>query len=177
MAKSTRIYWDACAWIAYIARETSVRLSGGGTENRFLMCEGVLKAARAGKFEIVTSCFTLAEVCKNPDVKSSPVDNLPAFFERSYILTVPVDMAIGRRAQAMQASGIVSLKPPDTVHLASALRAEVEQFNTFDSAILKLDGHIAGRDGKPMKICKPGYDSSALALWGGLDDTDESGEH
>lgn len=84
MANPQRIYWDACAWIAYIAKETAVPLKDGGKENRFIMCEAVLKGAREGKYEIVTSCFTLAEVCKSGEVKSSPVDNLPAFFEHSY---------------------------------------------------------------------------------------------
>lgn len=165
MANPQRIYWDACAWIAYIAKETSIPLKDGGTENRFAMCEAVLKGAREGKYEIVTSCFTLAEVCKSGEVKSSPVDNLPAFFEHTYILTVPVDLALGRHAQNMQASGLVALKPPDAVHLASALRALVGQINTFDSDILKLDGTIPGRDGKPLKIVKPGGDISPMPLW------------
>lgn len=165
MISQKRIYWDACTWIAYIARETSVPLPGGGTENRFLMCENVLRGAREGKFEIVTSCFTLSEVCKKPEVKDSPVDNLPAFFEHSYILTIPVDLAIGRHAQSMQATGLVALKPPDAVHLASALRSRVDQINTFDNAILKLDGLITSRDGQPLRICKPGEDRSPLPLF------------
>jgi predicted nucleic acid-binding protein len=167
MASLQRVYWDACAWIAYIARETAVPMKGGGTENRFAMCEAVLRGAKDGNFEIVTSCFTLAEVCKNADVKSSPLDNLPAFFERSYILTVPVDFAIGKHAQNMQASGLVSLKPPDSIHLASALRASVDQINTFDSDLLKLNGTIPGRDGQPLKIIKPGTDHSPMPLFKG----------
>lgn len=165
MANPQRIYWDACTWIAYIAKETAVPLKGGETENRFAMCEAVLKGARDGKYEIVSSCFTLAEVCKSGEVKNSPVDNLPAFFEHSYILTIPVDLALGRHAQSMQASGLVALKPPDAVHLASALRAQVDQINTFDAEILKLDGTIPGRDGRPLKIIKPGSDTSPMPLF------------
>ena len=165
MARPTRIYWDSCAWIAYIAKETAIPLNGGGTENRFAMCESVLKAAREGEYEIVTSCFTLAEVCKSPEVTDSPIDNLPAFFEHSYILTVPVDLSIGRKAQHMQASGLISLKPPDAIHLASAQRAEVEELNTFDGNILKLNGTINGRDGKPLKIYKPSMGGSRLPLF------------
>lgn len=173
MTKATRIYWDACAWIAYIAQETSVPLRGGGTENRFAMCESILRAARDGKYEIVTSAFTLAEVCKSDSVKDNPVDNLSGFFERSYILTVPVDLAVGKRAQNMQTSGLVSLKPPDAVHLASALRAGVDQLNTFDHKILALNGTIPGRDSKPLKICKPGGDHSSLPLLEEADDDEK----
>jgi predicted nucleic acid-binding protein len=165
MANPPRVYWDACAWIAYIAEETNVPVGNGQFENRFRMCDAILKAASRGKFEIVTSCFTLAEVCKLDAVKRSPVDNLPAFFERSYILTVPVDFAIGRHAQNMQTSGLIKLKPPDAVHLASALRANVDQINTFDHEILKLNGTLERRDGTPMKIIKPGLDPSALPLF------------
>lgn len=170
MSSPRRVYWDACAWIAYIARETAVRQKDGSTENRFTMCQAVLKAAEAGKIEIVTSAFTLAEVCKAPDVKGSPIDNLPAFFEKSYILIVPVDLSVGRRAQTMQASGLVSLKPPDAIHLASALRADAPEINTFDTDLLKLDGTIPRKEGDPLKIIKPGTGGSPLPL---LDAADE----
>ncbi len=85
MAKLQRVYWDACAWIAYINQEKSVRNKDGQIENRFAKCQNILERASNGEFEIVTSAFTLAEVCKSPEVKSSPLDNLPSFFEKSYI--------------------------------------------------------------------------------------------
>lgn len=155
MPKSKRVYWDACAWIAFIAEEKSIPIKGGGLENRYLMCLETLEAARKGQYEIVTSAFTLAEVCKSPEVVNSPLDNLSSFFEKSYILIVPVDLSIGRRAQSMQASGLIRLKPPDAVHLASAQRAKVLELHTFDDKILGLDGTIVGGDGGPIKICRP----------------------
>jgi len=155
MAKPLRVYWDACTWIAYINQEKAVENNGGQIENRFSMCLEILNQANDGKVEIVTSAFTLAEVCKNSEVKSSPLDNLPSFFEKSYILIVPVDLAIGRQAQIMQTSGLVNLKPPDAIHLASAQRASVAELHSFDGKILNLDGKIVSADGKPMKICKP----------------------
>lgn len=150
-----RVYWDACAWIAYINQEKDIPLPDGRVENRFVMCDQVLKGAENGNLEIVTSAFTLAEVCKSPEVRDSPLDHLPSFFERSYILTVPVDMAIARRAQSMQTSGVFNLKPPNAVHLASAQRAAVRELHTFDGRVLGLDGQLAGSDGKQIKICKP----------------------
>ncbi len=92
---------------------------------------------------------------QKPEVKDSPLDYLPGFFEKSYILIVPVDMAIGIRAQAMQTSGLVNLKPPDTIHLASAQRAKVIELHSFDDRILNLDGQIVGIDGNTMRICRP----------------------
>jgi len=68
-------------------------------------------------------------------------------------------MAIGRKAQNMQASGLVSLKLANSIHLASAIREKVTELHTFNTGILKLDGLISGGDGTPMKICKPSEDS------------------
>lgn len=155
MGKLLRVYWDACAWIAYINQEKAIKTPDGKLENRFAMCEEVLRLAQRKKLEIATSAFTLAEVCKNSEVKDSPLDNLPSFFEKSYILIVPVDMAVGRRAQNMQTSGLVNLKPPDAIHLASAQRANVAELHTFDRKILDLDSKITVAEGQPMKICKP----------------------
>ena len=155
MAKLPWVYWDACTWIAYINQEKAVVHKDGSVENRFVKCLEVLDQANNKKLEIVTSAFTLAEVCKSPEVRESPLDNLPAFFEKSYIFIVPVDMSIGRRAQSIQVSGLVNLKPPDSIHLASAIRTKVAEMHTFDKGILMLDGLIPGADGKPIKICKP----------------------
>src|SRR5690606_16290533 len=93
-----RIYWDACAWISYINQE----MPGPGkafTEPRFEMCRETLRDAVSGDIEIVTSAFTLAEVCKRKPDPAVPAINLPSFFDQPYILLVPVDKVIGTRAQ------------------------------------------------------------------------------
>jgi len=153
--KLVSVYWDACAWITYIAQEKNIPLSDGRFENRYAVCSHVLNDAQSGKYEIVTSAFTLAEVCKEQGIRESPADNLPSFFDRSYILVVPVDKSIGARAQKLQTSGLVNLKPPDAIHLASAQRAGVLEMHTFDKKVLNFDGRIGGADGRPIKICKP----------------------
>ncbi|MCZ4281188.1 PIN domain-containing protein [Kiloniella laminariae] len=174
MAKLPWVYWDACTWIAYINQEKEIALKDGTVENRFSKCLEVLDRANNKKLEIVTSAFTLAEVCKKPEIRDSPLENLTGFFEKSYIVIVPVDMSIGRRAQHMQASGLVSLKPADSIHLASAIRAKVTELHTFDSGILKLDGVVPGFDGKPLKICKPSEGLPLGPLFDGEeDDTEE----
>ena len=154
MPKPVRVYWDACAWIAFISQEKKVPLKNDKFENRFAMCDQILKDAESGKYEIVTSAFTLAEVCKADAVRDSPADNLPYFLDRSYILVLPVDKSVGAKAQKLQTSGLVNLKPPDAIHLASAQRAGVAELHTFDTRILNI-GKIIGTDGRPLKICKP----------------------
>ena len=170
MAKVTRVYWDACTWIAYINQEKDIPLESGRLEDRFAMCSKVLRDAEAGNLEIVTSAFTLAEVCKSPDVRVSPIDNLPGFFERSCILIVPVDLAVARRAQSIQVS-LSNLKPPDAIHLSSAQRASVSELHTFDKRILDLDGQLAGSTGQKIKICKPTAGSSIGPLFSEEEDS------
>ncbi len=155
MAKEIRVYWDACTWIAYINQEKIVEEVNQTRTDRFEMCRAILDRAEKGEIEIVTSAFTLAEVCKPPNIDTSPLDRLPSFFEKSYILIVPVDMAVGLKSQKIQDSGLVNIKPPDAIHLASAQIASVSEFHTFDNRILKFDGHLAGLDGNVIKICRP----------------------
>jgi hypothetical protein len=50
---------------------------------------------------------------------------------------------------------LVTLKPADTVHLASAQRARVTELHTFDDKILALDGKVLGADGAAIKVCRP----------------------
>ena len=166
MANRTRVYWDACTWVAYINQEKEIVLPDGGVEDRFAMCCDILKNAQDGRLEIATSTFTLAEVCKLREVRESPLDNLSGFVERSYILMIPLDMAVARRAQSIQTSGLYKVKPPDAVHLASAQRASVSSLHTFDKRILKLDGLLAGPSGDPIKICKPTEEGSMTPLFG-----------
>lgn len=130
-----KVYWDACAWIAYINKETSVN-----GINRFALCESVILNAVAGQIEIATSAFTLAEVCKSSKIKAGGVHNLSSFFDQPYILLAPVDRVIGTRAQDIQQAGTSNLKPPDAIHIASALELGINEMHTFDKGILKLDG-------------------------------------
>jgi predicted nucleic acid-binding protein len=159
MSKIKRVYWDSCSWIAYIKQETVVDEVTKEQERRFEMCKGILRDAEEGNIEIVTSAFTLAEVCKAPKVKDSGVDYIPSFFDKSYILLVPVDKSVGLKAQALQLAGVYGLKPADATHIASACIAECEELHTFDDDILSLDKKIIGANGLPMKICKPNQET------------------
>lgn len=125
------------------------------TDPRYEMCRETLKAAEGDEIEIVTSAFTLAEVCKRATDPAAPAINLPAFFENAYILLVPVDKAIGLRAQNLQLAGLYGVKPPDATHLASALVHSVPVFHTFDQGLLDLDKRLTLDDGNQLRICKP----------------------
>ncbi|MBY8822216.1 type II toxin-antitoxin system VapC family toxin [Sphingomonas colocasiae] len=157
MAKARTIYWDACAWIAYIQKE----MPGPGknfTDPRYEMCRETLQRAEKGEYEIATSAFTLAEVCKRPPDPTSPASNLAAFFDQPYIILIPVDKQVGRHAQSLQLAGLAGLKPPDAVHLASAIIWNVSIFHTFDGPLIDLTRKIAMTDGNPLEIMKPTHE-------------------
>jgi len=171
MAKRARVYWDACTWLSIVNEERAVyKGEGKPTENRFAMCKSIIDRAEKDEFEIVVSTFTLAEVCKNNEAKTENLSKLPFFLDHDFVLMVLLDKDVGLKAQGLQASGLVGLKPADAVHLASAQRANVIEFHTFDGALLKLDGKIAANNGNAIKICKPG-ESDRL---GGLFENEEN---
>lgn len=153
MAKIPRIYWDSAAWIAYIKREMPTP-ENGIKEPRYDMCRSTLERAAKGEIEIATSAFTLAEVCKTAEI-TSPANNLPAFFQQPYILMIPVDTQVGRKAQYIQLAGLVKRKPPDALHIASALVANIPIFHTFDDYLLGLNGALTVDDGNKLQVVRP----------------------
>ncbi len=148
-----RVYWDACAWISFIQKEMPGGVSSF-SEPRYDLCRATIRRAEEKKIEIVTSAYTLAEVCKRRGNASNPGVNIPAFFDHPYILLVNVDKEIGLKAQAMQLSG-VSISPQDATHIATALIANVPTFHTFDGKLIKLDNNLVLKDGRNLRIMHP----------------------
>ena len=135
MAKQARIYWDSCTWLAIVNEERSVfKGEGKPPENRFSMCKNIIERAQKDEFEIVVSAFTLSEICRSNEAKTENQSKLPFFLDHEFVLMVPLDKDVGLKAQSLQMSGLFGLKPPDAVHLASAQRANVVEFHTFDGA-------------------------------------------
>jgi len=163
-----RIHWDACCWIAYIQREMPSP-DCGFTEKRFELCSQVLKRAADEQVEIVTSSFTLAEVCKMPTSTTSPSINLPAFFDQPYVFLVNVDKVVGQKAQSLQLSGVGNLKPQDATHIATAQIANIPIFHTFDRKLLALDKLIKLNDGNMLRVVMPTREAPPLPLLAALD--------
>ncbi|WP_338834591.1 type II toxin-antitoxin system VapC family toxin [Bradyrhizobium septentrionale] len=155
MAITKRVYWDACSWIALIQKEKILQ-PGGAVEDREMMCKSVIEAARKNRLEIATSAFCLAEVCKTPDMRlGSSSDRIAEFFENDFILITALDTVVGHRARKLMTGGYAGLKPPDAVHIATALILNVDEMHTFDDALLALDGRLDKDDGTKLEICKP----------------------
>lgn len=159
-----RVYWDACTWIALIHKEKIRDVDGNVSEDRETLCRSVLYAAQAGKIEIVTSTWSLVEVCKNPNVKAEGEDRIASFFEHDYITLVNLDRFAGERARELMLSGLSRLKPADAAHVASAALTDVDEFHTFDQDVIRLSGLIDKANASKLVICKPGSDAAPAPL-------------
>jgi predicted nucleic acid-binding protein len=149
-----RYAWDSCTWIAMIIQEHA-QLKDGTTEDRGKLCNHVIELAAKKQLEIVTSGLALAEVCKHEEVKAVDGDDFSDFFRNDYILVVAIDRDVGTLARKLMQSGYPGLKPPDAVHLATAIVADVKELHTFDAKLLGLDGKLEMRSAGVLQICKP----------------------
>jgi predicted nucleic acid-binding protein len=158
MAKARRVAWDACSWIATIIQEV-VTLKDGSVEDRGRLCRHTIEQAQRGLVEIATSGLSLAEVCKHDEVHGEDPDVLTDFFRNDYLLIVPVDRAIGSLAREIMQTTLrkhqVKIKPPDAVHLATAIFADATEFHTFDGKLLNLDQQLPKPNGGVLTIRKP----------------------
>ena len=151
-----RVYWDACTWIALIQRENIVV----GGSDRDTLCRAVIAEAKKDRIEILTSTFSLVEVCKDSKIRTSKEDQIGAYFENDYILLMNVDRLVGEHARKLMAAGHPALKPADAIHLASAVLGNVTEYHTFDGdgkkpGLLDLDQKIDRLDGGKLSICTP----------------------
>jgi predicted nucleic acid-binding protein len=154
LARTPTVYWDSCIWIALINQE----------QGRFRQIQGVLDRARAGKVQIVTSTFTLAEVVKRRcgdqsfAMPEGDDDLFAELLKQDYVVLAAVDWDIGTRARALfrEFNDRGLKKPQDAVHLATAVVENVDELHTFDGDdLLKLSGLVMRADGIRLNICHP----------------------
>ena len=165
--KLDRFYWDSNVWISQIQNETSVRLKDGTVENRVLLGRPIIQNAERGQAEIVTSTLSLVEVIKPSRQDSAGLDTnrkIEAFFENDYIVLVQLNREVVTKARELMQSGHAGLKPPDALHIASAIIANADEMHAFDGSVLDLNGKLERADGKKLIICKPSLGGPSLPL-------------
>lgn len=153
MTETTKVYWDACAWLGLINQEVPHHNS----------LSNIYESARRGELEIWTSAFTYAEVfrkkCEAGLTVSLDIDReneIKDILEQDFLKIVPVDMIIGKNARKLLRENPALKKPQDAIHLATALWWDIDVVHTFDgSNLLPLNEKVKCRNGKSLRICVP----------------------
>lgn len=150
-----KYYWDACIWIMLIQDRDSFRGQ---------CCQYVLELARAGKCEIWTSSFCLAEVYKRKcdmtqvGLEAEMDQHFEDLIDQEFIKKISVDMDVARVARKLLRWFPKIGKPQDGVHVASCLLENLDEFHTFDrDNLLALNEKIDRFDKGKLRICPPPY--------------------
>lgn len=150
-----KVYWDSCAWLSLINEEAG----------RVECCRYVVAEARAGRIQIWTSAFTLAEVFKktvegkSASLPESKDIEFEQYIEQEFLVVVQVDYDIGVLARRLLRKHPKLKKPTDAIHLATAVLNNIDEFHTYDGRnLLPLSGVVKRQDGAPLKICLPPAD-------------------
>jgi predicted nucleic acid-binding protein len=154
--KVKRVYWDACAWLGLINNEAA----------RHRQLRMIWDSASQGAYEIWTSTFTYAEVfkakCEEGDVTLAAESDkrIDEMMEQPFVKRVQVDVPTGRLARQLLREHPELKKPQDAIHLATAIRQNVDALHTYDgSNLIKLDGKVRKENGDFLLICIPDDDS------------------
>ncbi|MGD0141002.1 MAG: type II toxin-antitoxin system VapC family toxin, partial [Tepidisphaeraceae bacterium] len=122
-ADKPRVYWDSCIFIHAFKR----------TPSHWETIVAIEKQAKSGELDIFVSALVIAEVVNSKahgKMNDADVRAIGRYFRNKYIKVVPVD-----RPVASSAADIVrnhDLKPPDAVHVATAIRTQCQVFYTYD---------------------------------------------
>lgn len=136
MDKPPLIYIDTCCFIDVLI--TQIGHGGDLTETQKASAEYTelcLKAARAGDIIVVTSTMTVAEL---RSAKPYPVTSeirqkiTSVLLSEQVVRLAQVTVAIAERARNLEWDHGITLKPVDSVHVATALEAECIEMLTLD---------------------------------------------
>ena len=110
------------------------------------LCRQVLNLAANGDVEIITSALTIAEVLNlrgRQPIQADKRKQVTDFFKRSYIIPVSITRRVAEESRDLVWDH--GIEPKDALHVATALSAKVDVFNTFDQPLI----------GKSLKIGNP----------------------
>jgi predicted nucleic acid-binding protein len=148
--KIERVYWDTCLFIAMIEEES----------DRHLCCSNLFReASEEGKTQIVTSCLTIAE-CPNLTQNEEQEKAIADFFTNKCVVVVDVQRWISQKSREIRRETnhwhTKTLNIQDSLHLATAVYANVDRVLTYDETdLIPLSKRFRTRDGRPLPISKP----------------------
>lgn len=137
-------YFDSGVFISWLKDTDPGILADGSSGDRHPISEHVLLQAERGKYSVVTSFFTMAEVFKKkghgtPPLTTEQNGRILKYFESEWISWIAVDRNIGEDANRLLVRFRDDrLRPVDAIHLASALRAKCEVLLTWDGPLAAI---------------------------------------
>lgn len=152
MTKPALFYWDSCVFISCIQSDPK----------RFAVLEAIVEEAKSGKVIVVASTMAVAEIVKLSDDSAkwkAELAKIHAFLDNDFIEIIDVTKEIAKRAAEI--CGDSGLKPPDAIHVATAIRYGCRCLQTYDGEnrsagkkryLLDYDGKIGS---PPLSIRLP----------------------
>ena len=120
---------------------------GGGDPNRSMdiwHLKKLLQASKDGEIEILTATLTIAECqhAEEPSTDGMPSDTVKTVFKNllmsgQYVALVQDTPLVAERARNLRWVHGICMSGPDSVHAASALELECEEFLSFDRVFHK----------------------------------------
>lgn len=143
-------YWDTVCFLGVLNEE----------QDKLSACRAVISAAERGNVRIVTSALTIAEVLwpkgRPLVLPREKAEVVQRFFQHEWIVVRDIDRVVAERARELVWDHD-ALRPKDALHVATALDATVEQFDTFDGDLIALSGQIGN---PPLVIGNPNLPES-----------------
>ena len=152
------IYWDSCVFIHLLQR----------TPEYVDALDMTLAKARAKQCRIITSCVTIAEVCKLPELGALPIEQTEKildFFRNEFVVSWQADRWACLEAHHLQRH--FPLLPMDAIHLATALQAKVKIAFSTDTKKYRRNGLLdcSKKIGNPPLIVEIPSVSVFMPLW------------
>ena len=131
--KPILVYWDSCVFISCIQHDAA----------RFGILGAIVEEAKSEKVILVASTMVIAETVKlsgDAQLWKQECDKIRAFFDNEFIEIVDVTKEIGESAANICREH--GLKPPDAIHVATALKYGCKCMHAYDGQLLALNGKV-----------------------------------
>ena len=129
-----QIYWDSDCFLGIFNNES----------DKVAKCKGTIEQAENGHLKINTSALTLTEVIKlkgKPRLSRDKEQMIIDFFKHECIIIHNVDRRTAEYARRLMWR-YSSLKPKDSIHVATAVIRKIPTLHTFDQDLLALDSKL-----------------------------------
>jgi predicted nucleic acid-binding protein len=156
--KAKKYYWDSCSFIKW--------LDGKGDPLHIEGLAQVVKSVESGLAKLFTSALTTKTEVLKGKMNAEQRDRFARLFLRRNVVEVDVTsrvLAMSERIREWNSK----ISVPDTIHLATAIIYEADEFHTSDGTgkrkragdLLPLSGNVAGYN---LNICTPTAKQSSL---------------